>query len=133
MLSGIVFHLRIFPTQKLNLESPALRARFTPSPGHKSPMMSTTSSYCSIWYFKYVKESALPLILEICFNDKDCGTSSWGKMWNYSGLYSGCEHHPMMKGQGGRMLLWALALSLYFAFVGLSLFLMCVNTEKVTA
>lgn len=26
----------------------------------------------------------------------------------------------MMKGQGGRMLLWALALSLYFAFIGSS-------------
>ena len=42
-------------------------------------MMSTTSSYCSIWCFKYVKESALPLILEICFSQPETVAASYGE------------------------------------------------------
>ena len=69
----------IFPTQKLNLGLLHCVQILYHLSHQRSPMMSTTSSYCSIWYFKYVKESALPLILEICFSQPETVAASYGE------------------------------------------------------
>ena len=69
----------IFPTQKLNLGLLHCRQIRYHLSHQGSPMMSTTSSYCSIWYFKYVKESALPLILEIGFSQPETVAASYGE------------------------------------------------------
>ena len=69
----------IFPTQKLNLGLLHCRQILYHLSHQGSPMMSTTSSYCSISYFKYVKESALPLIFEICFSQPETVAASYGE------------------------------------------------------